>query len=200
MIDVVFPKGNESEFISLAEKLGLSGLCFVYSKPTDVSSFQKSSKLKILSGVLCSPNDVRKYKQHLTFVAAPDDQQDIRGRLESCRPSVLFGLEFGRRKDFMHHRASGLNHILAVIARDKDVAIGFDFASLLSAKPRERALFMGRMMQNIDFARKFKFKVVAATFAKSPWHLRSEHDLNSFFVSLGMTASEAKKAFDWVGS
>ncbi|MFH1073156.1 MAG: hypothetical protein V1743_07050, partial [Nanoarchaeota archaeon] len=54
MIDVVFPKGNESEFISLAERLGLSGICFVYSKPTDISSFQKSSKLKLFSGILCA--------------------------------------------------------------------------------------------------------------------------------------------------
>jgi RNase P/RNase MRP subunit p30 len=198
MIDVVFPKGNEADFISMAERLGLSGLCFVYPKPTDISSFQKSTKLKLFSGVLCSPNDVRKFRQHLTFVSAPDDQQDIRHILESCRPSVLFGLEFSRRRDFMHHRASGLNHILAALARDKDVSIGFNFSALLSASPRDRAVFMGRMMQNISFARKFRFKLVAATFARSPWHLRSEHDLASFFVTLGMTASEAKKALDWV--
>ena len=45
MIDIVFPNGNEKEFISLAEKLGFKALCFVYPKKKDLSELQKKTKL-----------------------------------------------------------------------------------------------------------------------------------------------------------
>jgi hypothetical protein len=198
MIDIVFPKDNEKKFISVAERLSLEGLCLVYDKPRDISEFQKSTKLKLLSAVLCVPNDVPRYKsKFLTLVSAPDDQTELRHIIESVRPGVLFNLEFAKRKDFLHHRASGLNHVLATIAADKGVAVGFNFSAILSAKPRDRAVCTGRMSQNISFARKFKFRPVIASFASKPFHMRSEKDLLSFFVALGMNSGEAQRAMGW---
>jgi len=196
MIDFVFPKNNEKEFIRIAEKLGISELVFVYDKPTDVSSFQQDTKIKLSSAVICKPDDVRKYKgRFLTLVEAPEDQADIRNILERNKPDIMFNLEFGRRKDFIHHRASGLNHVLAEIASQKGVAIGFNFSKILSAKPQDRAVYMGRMMQNIDFAKKFKFKTTIASFARSPWEMRGERELKSFFNIFGSIKEEVEKGF-----
>ena len=47
MFDIVFPDKNEKEFIKNAERLGFSGLYFAYTKPTDISQFQKQTKLKL---------------------------------------------------------------------------------------------------------------------------------------------------------
>jgi RNase P/RNase MRP subunit p30 len=186
MIDIVFPKDNENEFIRLAEKLGLEGLCFVYTSPKDISQFQKLTKLKLSSAILCAPEDVRKFKGRITtIVSAPDDQTKLRHIIEQARPDIIFNLEFAMRKDFMHHRASGLNHIMATIAREKDVAIGLNFAKLLELRPLDRALCMGRMQQNIHFARKFKFRCITASFARDPWQMRAEREIISFFTCLG---------------
>jgi RNase P/RNase MRP subunit p30 len=199
MIDIVFPQNNEKEFISIAEKLGINNLCFVYEKTADISEFQHQTKIKLSSAVLCKPEEVRKYKgKTLTLVKAPEDQSKLRHIIEKTRPDILFNLEFHKKRDFLHHRASGLNHILADIAKQKNVAIGFNFSVILKAKPHERAIYIGRLMQNIRFARKFKFTTVIASFAEDTWHLRSEHELVSFFMSLGMTAIEAKKSLNLI--
>ena len=195
MIDVVFPDGNEKSFISLAEKLNLDGLCFVYDKPTDMSGLNSSTNLKLSSAILCNENNVRKFKgKYITILRAPEDQTKLRHIIEQVRPDILFGVEFSRRKDFIHHRASGLNHVMAEIARQKKVSIGFDFSSLMKLNPRDRAVCIGRMAQNIRFARKYEFGIVVVSFANNPWHMRSEQDLASFFKSIGMTAGEVKQS------
>jgi RNase P/RNase MRP subunit p30 len=197
MIDYVFPKGNEKDFIVMAEKLGISSLCFVYDRITDISNFQRVTKIKIVSAVFCEPQDVKKYKgRYLTIVSAPTDQSTLRQIIEKEKPDILLNLESGGRKDFLHHRASGLNHVLAVIAREKDVSVGFSFSSILNANPKERSVIIGRMMQNIMFAHKFKFNVVLASFARDPWHMRSGYDLAAFFTSLGMTFSESRSGME----
>ncbi len=199
MLDIVFPDGNEKEFIELAERLGLEGLCFVYKKKTDISGFQQQTRLSLSTAVLCRPEDVRRFKGKVTtIVEAPEDQTKLRHIIEQVRPDILYGLETGRKKDFIHHRASGLNHILAALARQKKVAIGFSFSVLLKAKPQQRAIYMGRIMQNMRFAGKFKFEKVIASFADDPWQMRSVKDITSFFQVLGMTAAEVKTSF-WRG-
>lgn len=188
MIDIVFPKGNEKEFISIAKRLGLKGLCLVYDRPTDIASFQKDSDLKLISGVLCSPDDVRKYKgKHMTICRAPDDQSKIRTIIEQSKPDIIYGLESARRKDFIHHRASGLNHVMAQLAAEKGVSVGFSLSDVLAAKLKDRPVIMGRMMQNIRFARKYGFGTVFASFAGEPYDMRAKKDISSFFVCLGMS-------------
>jgi RNase P/RNase MRP subunit p30 len=197
MIDFVFPKGNEKDFIVMAERLGISQLYFVYDRIVDISNFQKDTKVKLSQAVVCAPQDVKKYKgRYITVVSAPADQSTLRHIIEKEKPDILLNLEFGGRKDFLHHRASGLNHVLAVIAREKDVSVGFGFSSVLNANPKERAIVIGRMMQNIVFAHKFKFNVVLASFAREPWHMRPERELAAFFINLGMTFSEARSGME----
>jgi RNase P/RNase MRP subunit p30 len=172
----------------------------VYDVPSDTAAFQKGTKLRIIVGIICKPEDVKRYKGRLlTFVSAPDDQNLIRQVMEKDKPDVIFNLEYAGRKDFIHHRASGLNHILSVIAKDKGVAVGFNFSGLLGASAKEKSVYLGRMMQNIHFARKFKFGTVIASFAKTPFDMRSEHDISGFFISLGMAPSEVKSGLGWAG-
>ncbi len=196
MIDVVFPYGNEQEFIRIAERLGLEGLCFVYDRPKDISSFQASTSLKLFSVPLCSEKNILRFRGRFTVMKAPDDQRLIRTFLEQHKPSLLFGLESASRSDFIHHRASGINQVHAALMRKNAIIVGFDFSSLLLASSYRRAVIMGRISQNIRFARKFGFQTVIASFASDPFLLRSHQDLKSFFVSLGMHPSEASSSLN----
>lgn len=190
-MDSVFPNNNENEFIRIAERLNLEGLCFIYEKPQDISRVQQQTTLKLSTAIICKPEDVRKYKgRFTTIVRAPDDQTRIRHIIEQIRPDILIDLEFARRKDFMHHRASGLNHILAQLAADKGVTIGFNFSRILEARPNDRAVYIGRMRQNLGFARKFKFQMIFASFANHPREVRPRGDMISFFASLGLKTVE----------
>ena len=61
MIDIVIPNKNEEEFILMAEKLGYSGLCFLYNFEDYINDkkFNKN-KIKVYNGVLAGNKDMNK--------------------------------------------------------------------------------------------------------------------------------------------
>ncbi|MBT5022488.1 hypothetical protein HON01_06685 [Candidatus Woesearchaeota archaeon] len=195
MIDFVFPKNNEQEFIKLAVRLGFKSLCFIYEKPTKIDEFQSTSNLKIYSGLLCTSKSVSKNKNKADFILmqAEEDSQN-RFILENGSANILFDLELSKRGDFIHHRASGLNQVTSKLALEKDTVIGFSFNSILNLSGRKRAVLFGRISQNIRFARKFKFKTVFASFASEPMQMRSPTSLQAVLKTLGMTPGEAKSS------
>ena len=191
MKDIVFPRNNESEFISLARKLGYDELVFVYEDDNDF--YKKPAKVKITNVLICHPKKVEKCRQKSELVLVQSSEND-RFVLEKTKAYMLFGVEATTERDPTHQRASGLNHILCKIAEKTKKNLAFDFNMLLKAK--NKSLLLGRMKQNIKLCRKYKVKMCIASFAKQPLEMRSPNDLQSFFILLGMHASEAKKAID----
>ncbi|MBW2986538.1 hypothetical protein KY333_04175 [Candidatus Woesearchaeota archaeon] len=195
MIDIVFPKGNEKEFIEIAEKLGYKDLIFVYEhKFPDVKDKFKT-KLKIHDALLVQHKKVisAKNKSKLVFIKADEDN---RFAFEKSKPSMVFALEESQSRDYMHQRGSGLNHILCRFAKENKVKIGFSFNSILTCNTMTRAQILGRMQQNIMLCRKYKCKSVIASFAKTPYEMRSPKDLMAFFIELGMHQKEAKDSLN----
>ncbi len=184
MMDVVFPKNNEKEFIELAHTLGFDELVFVYSNKADF--YHGTSNIKIHNALLCGEKKVQ--KDFLCFVKNPEDARFV---FEKSRPYCVFDLEL-QLKDFMHHRGSGFNHVMARFAAEKDVHLGFSFRSILSSPSVQRAQIIGRLKQNIRLCRKYKVKTIVASFAESLYEMRSPHDLANFFAVLGMHPKEAK--------
>ena len=90
----------------------------------------------------------------------------------------------------MHQRGSGLDHILSKLAHDKKVAIGFSLSSIMNSKNKN--IILGRMMQNIMLCRKYSVKAVIASFAETPFGMRSPYDMMSLFAVLGMRQEEVK--------
>lgn len=190
MFDIVFPRKNEKEFIELAEKLGYKGLVFVYSDKNSFTDLKKyDTKLKLQNVLLADQKKVQSQRQGLVFVKSTGDD---RLAFEKSKPDLVFELEQAQKHDFIHQRASGLNHILCRLAKQNNVAIGFSFNSVLNSEGMLRAQIIGRMQQNIVLCRKFKCKTVIASFARTPLEMRSPNDLISFFVTIGMHQKEAK--------
>ncbi|MBN2112443.1 hypothetical protein JW707_05085 [Candidatus Woesearchaeota archaeon] len=192
-VDIVFPDGNEKEFLETAEKLGYSRLVFVYEKQIPEAP---KSKIKIITGLVAEEKTIQRAKNLAGLVLVKSSRND-RWVLEKSKADILFGLEEGQRKDFMHHRASGLNQILCKIAKQKDKMIAFSFSAILNSKGERRAQLLGKMMQNIKFCRKYKVRTILASFAKTPYGMRAPNDLVSFGVSLGMHPKEAKDSMSW---
>ncbi len=191
MIDVVFPKDNEEEFIRIAVRLNIKGLVFVYDSPKKFYQ-GKNSSVKVYNGLeISEKNKNLRHLADIVFVHGSD--VDNRSIVESLKPDVLYSAEGSRSKDFIHQRASGLNHIIADIAKSKGVIVGFNFSELL--KDNNLGLRIGRIMQNILLARKFKLKVCVASFAHHPFEMRSFQDLKAFFETVGMSDSESKNIF-----
>lgn len=191
MIDIVFPDKNEKEFIEIAEKLGYKELIFVYENKFPQQKVKFKTKLKLHDALLVQHKKVisAKNKSKFIFVKAIEDN---RFAFEKSRPSLVFSLEEAQPRDFMHQRGSGLNHILCRLAKENKVKIGFSFNSILNCNAMTRAQLLGRMQQNIKLCRKYKCKTVIASFAKTPYEMRSPKDLMAFFIELGMHQKEAK--------
>lgn len=114
--------------------------------------------------------------------------------LEDRRVDILLSPENGIKEDSLHQRNSGLNHILCNLANKNNIAVAFNFNDVLKSRNIERAKILGRMMQNVRLCRKYKVKMILASFAKDKYEMRSQRDLVSFALTIGMTADEARKS------
>ncbi len=123
------------------------------------------------------------------------DEKSNRKAVENKDIDILLHPEKNDKKDFMKSRNSGLNQVLCKIAKKNDVAIGFSFNEIL--KSSRRSLLIGRMRQNIKLCRKYKVRMVFASFAKSLYEMRGAKDLFSLAQVLGMSPGEAKKALNF---
>ena len=198
LIDIVFPNGNELNFIRMAEKLGYNSLCFVYNFKINlrairenISLIQKETKIKLYLGLLSDAKNVSKSKKFcdIVLVEATGDDQVL---FERIKPDIVYNLELAARKDSLHFRNSGLNQVLCRFAAENKIIVGFSFNSILNFK--NRILLLGRIIQNIGLCRKYKIETCFASFAKMPYEMRAYHDLISFLIVLGMHASKAKKS------
>lgn len=190
MMDIVIPHNNEEQFIIMAERLGYTALCFLYGPDDYTNTLRKSKyageKIKICFGIIADSKTIGQIKGKLkgesAFIAVKSSDND-RQIIEGAMADMIFSFEDSPRRDFIHHRASGLNHILCKLAKEKKVAVGLSLSLILNDKNKH--IILGRMMQNIALCEKFKLKTMIASFAKYPYEMRSVHDIKSLFEILG---------------
>lgn len=163
-MDIAFADKNEKEFLKIASMLGIE------------LKFAK----KVKSG----------YKVDDIIIS----NDGSRANFESKQINMFFDLENHNERDFIHQRNSGLNHILAKIAHDKEKIIGFNFSTILNASSEKRALLLGRMRQNVKLCRKYNVKMFIGSFASEPFELRGKYELKSFGSMIGMNPKELKES------
>lgn len=189
MYDIVCPEGDEDQFVLMARRLGFSGLVMCYSDAKLVPKVDFGFPVKF--AVVCPPSKIHSVKSR-GFLAFCRGSEKARESIERSA-DLVFGVE-DERKDSVHFRRSGLNQVLARLMVRKDVRLGFSFADVLDVRGFRRSVLLGRMMQNVSFARKFRFHSVIGSFASHPLAMRAPDDLRAFFHVLGMTPQESLSA------
>ncbi len=101
--------------------------------------------------------------------------------LEKEEVSVLL-INLANRKDFQKQRNSGFNHIMAKLAKKKNVIIGINFDEIIKSSEKEKARILARIIQNIKICNKNKLKM---KFIHKN-HERNIYDLKSLGLVLGM--------------
>lgn len=187
--DIVLPKNNEAEFIEVAAKLGIKKLYFLYDfDDYNEEKIQKklesinNKKINIEIGLIANQKNLNKSAKMSRFLVAKSSEKD-RAFIESKKIKIIYGFEESSKKDYMHQRASGLNHILCELAAKNNVAIGFSYSLLVNNK--NTAVILGRMIQNLSLCRKYKVDNIIASFSSNPFELRAYHDVASLFKLLG---------------
>jgi len=119
------------------------------------------------------------------------DNHTNRRALETLKIDYLVSLETGLKKDSLKQRDSGLNHVLAEIASQKNIPIVINFSELKLLKGMDRVRRISRVMQNIKIGRKANCKIKIANLS-TKGKLASETTRKSFGRSLGMSTGQAR--------
>lgn len=200
--DIVLPDGNEEALAAMASTLGYRNLAFAYTsgryekaQPEALALPEGLDACKLM--LAFSSRDVfmfrRKHHSVRNSVICCS-RDEVRELVEKAKPGMVFGIEASRRKDFIYHKNSGMNHVIAKLASENDVVIGISFRMILDSDNKARASLFSRLSQNIRLCRKYKAKMKVFSFASHPLDMRSPYELLSLCVELGMHPAEAKKA------
>ncbi|MFH1053434.1 MAG: RNase P subunit p30 family protein [Candidatus Woesearchaeota archaeon] len=205
MRDIVFPNNNEEEFLKIAEKLGYDELMLVYhfdEKNTAqkkelearILDLKKLTKIKIYYGMKANKNNIINAKKMNIITLAESNREDDRWIIEKGKPAIIYNLEKDAKKDFIHQRNSGLNQVLCKLMKENDVGLGISLSAIIEADKKEQGRILGRIMQNIRLAMKYKLSTSVGSFCDNPYHMRGVNDIISLLSKLGMNQSETKKA------
>ena len=82
-----------------------------------------------------------------------------RRAVETLKINYLFSPERGEKRDSLKQRDSGINHVVAKEAANKGIAIVIDFDEVSRLKSKEKAIRIGRIIQNIKICRKAQCKI-----------------------------------------
>jgi RNase P/RNase MRP subunit p30 len=202
--DIVFPQGNEEDFIRIAKRLSIQSLCFVYNydkkdnlklRKEKIAVLQKSSEIKLFFGLVAKNAETRAARTQADMILVRSTP-DNRLTFEKREVDGVFGLEDNPKRDSMHYRYSSLNQVLCTIASKNRTIIAFPFRMCLRAEPERRAVLFGRIMQNIRLCRKYKVPMALASFATEPYEMRCPSDLASLGLVLRMTPGQSKDSIN----
>lgn len=133
-------------------------------------------------------NEVRKEIQKLVrdknkvIVEAGDDSFN-RKIFEMKDVDMIIGLEFDG-KDRLKQRDSGMNEVLAKLAKSNDIAIGVDVDRIAKLDLLEKGRVLGRIRQNIRLCKRTGARIVVLNADKK--------EASGFIMSLGGSSEQGK--------
>ncbi len=175
-IDLVFPKNNEKEFLKIAKALGKKEIVFVYTSK-DYKEWKEKENIIVKTAVLAPAKEAYYLKQKYALIVVKSHPETDKWTVEHVKPWIMYGFENDEKKDFMHHRNSGIDHILAAQMTEHGVNYGFSVSYLLHASSEQKAVLLGRMRQNMYLLKKEKVPVFLATLSSDPMDMRNEKDV-----------------------
>lgn len=126
------------------------------------------------------------------------DDEFNRRALETLKINYLVSPELTWQKDSLKQRASGMNHVTAKIAKDKNIQIIVALSVINLQKDRKmKAMFLSRIIQNIKICRKAKCSIKFATFAKTSEDLIDNKQAAAIGFSLGMSSEQTSECFTY---
>ncbi|MCK5019699.1 MAG: hypothetical protein KAS32_21755 [Candidatus Peribacteraceae bacterium] len=182
----------------MAEKLGWKGVCFVCDSPEELSEAKRKAKgLDIdiffaYSIKTNNPNSISKIAQKMRkkvelLLVFGGDLEINRKACETPEIDILTHPELERTD-------SGMDYIMAKIAKKNNVAVEFNFRNLLMSYKKSRADTLSGMLSNAKLVRKYKLPFILTSGALEPYDMRSPSEIISFGKVLGLNPKDAKSS------
>jgi len=181
MKDINLFKTEDSIYLKkIKTKADLSGGCDGYL----IDSSEKEARK-----IIASLKD-KKEKKIIGFVGGDDAFN--RRAVESLKIDYLISPEKGNKKDSLKQRDSGINHVVAKMAREKGIVVVVDLSEVSSLKDKEKALRIGRIVQNVKICRKAGCRIKIASLASGKCGLVGEKERKAVGVSFGMSSVQVR--------
>lgn len=119
------------------------------------------------------------------IIVKSQDSEFNRKILEYGKFDVLIDLEYSDKPDSLKQLESGLNHVLAKFAAKNNIMIGFDLNRFSNLRKKEKAIILGRIMQNIKICRKAGAKITII-------NIKDKKNAKTFLLSLGASTNQLK--------
>ena len=87
------------------------------------------------------------------------DNDELNRKILEKEPIDILLLKQTERKDFSKQRNSGLNQVLAKLAKKSNIAIGIDLEELTNSKKKDKPKIIAGIKQNIKLCNKNKVKM-----------------------------------------
>ena len=127
-------------------------------------------------------NSVNKNKDKQIIFSSDNDELN-RKVLEKL-PIHFLLINQSKRKDKQKQRDSGFNHVLAKIAKKKNISLGINLDEIINSKGKVKTEILARIRQNIKLCNKNKIKMNFINIKKE--NERDIHDLKALGLVLGM--------------
>lgn len=189
-----YPEGGSTvSRLALAAKcLGYSGIC-VANHPEFFLEASPVEGIEVIQGVEVvakNANELRRqvdrFRSKVRVLAAHGGDTGInRAACEDERVDILLHPPDGK--------TSGINHIIAKLAADKHVAIGFELLPVIWSKGGSRVRLLSYYKTNLALAKKYGAPYVVVSGAMSFYDLRDARAAVSLCRLFGMSEKDAIK-------
>lgn len=193
-----YPEGGStaSRMALTAKCLGYAGICVAnhqdYFAETDYPDVIRGVEV-----VAKNANDLRKhvdrFRSRVKVLAVHGGDPAVnRAACEDERVDILLHPPDGK--------TSGINHILAKLAADKYVAIGFELAPIICSKGGSRVRVISNYKTNLALVKKYGAPFVVVSGAMSSYDLRDVRAMISLCRLFGMSEKDAVKGMSFYPS
>ncbi len=170
-----------------AKRYGYSGIA-VLNSTIDLDTANKPENFSIYSGIEISckssklRDEIKKHKEKTDILMVRGgDEEFTRAAVETARLDILL-------------QPVKFNHVLARIASDNSITLGFNIGSLIRRQGEARIRELIIMSSNLKYARKYNMRMVITSDSYSNYDLRSPREMAALASLFGMTAKEAVDA------
>lgn len=125
-------------------------------------------------------------KEEIPKIVLAQNDEFNRKLLEYGKFNILLSPEMGSRKNKIRQTDSGLNHVLAKIAKKNNISIGINLEELKKLQPKQKGERLSKIKQNIKICRKAKTELAIKT--------RYLQEAKNLLQNLGASTTQLKEA------
>jgi RNase P/RNase MRP subunit p30 len=162
-IDIVLAKKSK-HFLWKAKELGFSDLIFALP-------YQENLNLNSIDAVIIKTDSLKELRKQINIAKKKNKKPIIIATNDILRQT------FENKQTFIV--MPELNHVLCNLAKKNDITIVIDFSSIRKSV-KEKAIIIEKILRIVRLCRKYKTKMMVASFSKKPEEMISARDMHAF--------------------